>query len=171
MRSSALFAQRRCSYHTIMAKYVPPSKRAGFVPIITPSTSGPPLHKEYGLGAGQLKSFFTHFSDSTVSFFSYPKSRREPKPRLQYDPSRTPESTPLPPSPEPEPRHPLDHIISHLQVHGSSAQPVWDSHQELWTYTNAQKFNTSPEKLTVNMGRPIPVFRYGKGESSKPKWW
>lgn len=156
-----------------MAKYVPPSKRAGYVPsesALPPQTrprpGSQPLSDLYK--TQDLSTHFTHPQDSTFTFFSYPLP--PPPPTLAYDLTRSPVDTPLPPSPVILPRHPLEHVISYIVLF-HNAHPDWDTARELWTHTNAAKIiedywldgivhdqegEAGPRK---NFGRPIPVFR------------
>lgn len=179
----------------MMSKYVPPSKKEGYKPA---SVELPPGYKprrerrdESGSPEGTgddgrhsratLAKIFDTPNEGTFNYFNFnhptPGKRPIPKDRLPYDPSRTPETTPLPPSPSsPEPPHPLGHLIAYIVIFGN-AHPMWDSHRELWSHTDAQKLIDDEQGLRKNFGRPIPVF-LSHGRRSDPGfktsfqgWW
>jgi len=155
-----------------MAKYVPPSKRPGYVP----SQSSIPARRQQYCGkdtynSRELAVHFTHPSDSTLTFFSHPLPL--PPPRLPYDPSRTPYSTPLPPSPVVPPKHPLNNLISFIRIF-ARAHPAWASHRELWVHTQAEKIIKDYQGAKANFGRPIPVFEAAPLHGEKfvdAGWW
>ncbi|ORY25847.1 hypothetical protein BCR39DRAFT_278948 [Naematelia encephala] len=162
-------------------KYIPPSKRAGYVP--SPS-SLPPSARRVSAGAvdsniktlswDELSDHFQHPQDSTFTYFSYPLPPRPRYIRREYDPSRTPETTPLPPSPPPPPPiHPLNNIVSYICIF-QNAHPAWDTDGELWTHSNADKLLEDWKGLRQNFSRPVPVFRAIRGSKSVfgfYGWW
>lgn len=164
-----------------MAKYIPPSRRPGYTPT---GSSLPPSTRERTdvYKAQDLSAHFTHPQDSTFTFFSYPLPPA--RPTLLYDPTRSPEDTPLPPSPVILPRHPLDHIISYIVLF-PNAHPDWNTARELWTHTKAERLLADYWKDGIvrnqegepgprrNFGRPIPVFQVGnrvRGDISFAGW-
>ena len=164
-------------------KYVPPSKRPGYVP---PATSTlPPSSRPYRprqASASDLPTYsplilnnvFTHAQDGTITFFSYPAPFHHRQPPLPYDPTRTPLDTPLPPSPPlPAPIHPLSNLISYISVF-PRAQPAWDSRGELWTHSSADKLIDDGKGEKRNFNRPIPVFVPAPGNLREfifGGWW
>ena len=165
---------------TTTGKYVPPSKRPGYIPS---STSLPPARNfpsrerptTTGIQIHQLSSHFTQPQDSTLTFFSYRLELPEQGPRLPYDPSRSAEATPLPPSPPPPPSiHPLNHLISYIVIFPNS-HPAWKAEHQLWTHTNADKMMSDWKGKKRNFGRPIPVFppfKVGwKEQVNFDGWW
>ncbi|WWC99138.1 hypothetical protein V866_006033 [Kwoniella sp. B9012] len=163
------------------AKYIPPWQRAGY----TPSTSSndlPPPRPRWNnrptpkdlYSQTDLLSIFNHPQDSTLTFFSYSLPPRPPRP--EYDPTHTPESLPLSPSPPPlAPLHPLGYLVSYVVLFGN-AHPVWNEEHELWTHTNADKLIEDHEGKRKNFDRPIPVFRSWRGHDHRAEfefigWW
>jgi hypothetical protein len=156
-----------------MAKYIPPSKRPGYVPPAGPNSSLPPQNRPPIRGrdgtprytAADFTQHFTHPQDSTLSYFAYPPIERS-SPRPPYNPSRTPQDTPLPSSPPPPPpKHPLNHLISYVCIF-NNAHPAWRSDRELWVHTNADKLIADWEGDRKNFGRPMPVFEQMQGSRS-----
>lgn len=180
-----------------MSKYVPPSKREGYKAVSSELPPGykPRRGKQDGKGDGDpkgdgsgdgdrhslatLAKLFDTPNEGTFNYFNHipGNSNPRPRPRLPYDPDRTPETAPLPPSPPPaEPQHPLGHLVAYIVMFGN-AHPMWESHRELWSHTNAQKLIDDEKGLKQNFGRPIPVFQsHGrKGEPGRKTsfqgWW
>lgn len=151
-------------------KYVPPSKREGYKPVSTDLPPGHRIpHRSQGNGDGPgnslstIAKIFDTPTEGTFNFFDHlfdeHPMRRHPREPIPYDPSRTLETTPLPPSPPPpKPRHPLNHLIAYIVMFGR-AHPLWESHKELWSHTNAEKIMEDEAGLKQNFGRPLPVFK------------
>ncbi|WRT65536.1 uncharacterized protein IL334_002481 [Kwoniella shivajii] len=163
-------------------KYIPPSRRAGYVPTLPSKDTPPPRPSrisrdplpDHLYSLTDLYRIFNHPQDSTFTFFSFPApftSRRFKEP---YDPTRTPYNTPLPPSPPPPPPpHPLGHLLSYLVLF-QNAHPSWNDDNQLWTHSNADKLIEDHEKDKKNMGRPLPVFKSFKGRPGELEfigWW
>ncbi|RXK41353.1 hypothetical protein M231_01258 [Tremella mesenterica] len=127
-----------------MSKYVPPSRRPGYVPTssdLPPAPRQPRQNRPDGptYHMSDIEATFGSPQDSTLTFFSYPCPIRKFRPREPYDPSRTPYNTPLPPSPPPlPPPHPLRHLLCWITIF-PDAHPAWQEKRELWTHTNAAK--------------------------------
>lgn len=186
----------RCVYNNSMAKYVPPSRRPGYVPpsttastphtVSTKSSYLPPgrVGSSYTARSGsssgptysiyEVSRHFTHPRDSTLTFFAYPLPPHERPPRPAYDPTHTPETAPLPPSPPPPPpTHPLSHLLSYIVVF-PHANPLWREKNELWLHTGARKMMADWVKPGErrNFGRPVPVFVSAKhDEVAWQGWW
>lgn len=152
-----------------MSKYVPPSKRSGY---ISPTSSTlPPGHRKpfapRSYQVSQIANQFNHGQSSTVTFFNI---RQKPSPRLSwpeyYDPSRTPDNIPLPPSPPPPPPiHPLSYLISYVIIF-PGAHPAWIKEDQLWMHTNADTLIEDSRGGRKNFGRPIPVFGGSHGREN-----
>ena len=166
-----------------MAKYVPPSRRAGYVP---PAASDlpPTPHSSRGSRAfarerpdgegtvsiNTVSRHFTHWRDSTLTFFNHSGEPVPRPPRAPYDPCRTPRSTPLPPSPPPPPpAHPLAHLVSYITLF-PAAHPLWKDKAEMWMHTGAAKMIEDFEGGRRNFGRPIPMFRSFKASNIDMEW-
>lgn len=145
--------------HLYFDMYVPPSRRAGAVA----SAALPPGYKPKFKPQSEVYTKYTlgyqfnHPLDSTLTMFSYhPKLTR--RTRLGYDPERSPEDTPLPPSPIIPPIHPFSHLISYIVVF-RNAHPDWDSAGELWIHTHAEELMKDCGAGKENFERPIPLFK------------
>ncbi|WWC60141.1 uncharacterized protein I303_102705 [Kwoniella dejecticola CBS 10117] len=162
------------------AKYVPPSRRAGYTPS-TSSSDLPPPRPQWNARASEnlysnteLLNIFNHPQDSTITFFSFPAPSRPP--RIPAGDSESATEVPLPPSPPPPPPpHPLGHLVSYIVIFGN-AHPAWEAQHELWTHTNAHKLIGDYEGSRRNFGRPIPVFKSWKGRDRRDEfefigWW
>ena len=171
-------------------KYVPPSKRAGYVP----STSSiPPTHVHNGgfrarwtpgtsLPEGvysrqDLEQHFTHNIEGTLNHFSHLNpSFHDHKPRKGYDPTRAlkdPQEIPLPFSPPPGlPIHPLKHLVSYIVLF-PNAHPCWEKDRELWVHTSAEYIIEDEEGERKNFGRPLPVFQHAQARDTFrfAGWW
>jgi hypothetical protein len=176
-----------------MAKYVPPSKRAGYQPPsatdLPPSSILPRGHASRTRRVGCLESalhelsvHFTHPRESALTFFSYPDPRWssvQASP-LPWDPHGTAEETPLPPSPPPPtPAHPLRHILSYIMLF-TNAHPYWETAGELWIHTNAEilradwgEGDKQGQGDRKNFGRPVPVSHADRvwGQHGFSGWW
>jgi hypothetical protein len=163
---------------TTMSKYVPPSRRPGYVP----STSTlPPGYRSPGTaGEGQytlsdLAEHFNHPQDSTLTFFSHPVPPTSDT-RLGYrDHLRDTIATePQPSAMESTLEHPLRHLVSYGVI-WNNAHPAWEKEGELWIHTNAEKFIDDYEnEKKKNFGRPIPVFAQVRGRHKIVTfigWW
>ncbi|WVQ79033.1 hypothetical protein IAT38_001125 [Cryptococcus sp. DSM 104549] len=171
---------------TSQSKYVPPSRRAGYVPS---SSSTPPSSARRGqpfrpktqldpraVPVDILFDIFQHPQGSTLTWFAYkgedeeetgrsspPKvSPADPAPSTaDTTPSNdvTPSPTPTPTVPviPPTPSHPLHYVISYITVF-PRAHPLWEDEHELWSHSNMEKLIADWEGPKKNFGRPIPVF-------------
>ncbi|WWD16656.1 hypothetical protein CI109_101086 [Kwoniella shandongensis] len=160
---------------TPAGKYVPPSRRPGYIP---PSSSslpppGPSPQRTFRhhnqptdlYSPTDLFHIFNHSRQSTFTYFSFPVTLTRPPrpPPMEYDPCRRPETTPLPPSPPPPPpQHPLSHLVSYVTI-VPNGHPAWDSEMELWSHTNAEMLIEDWQGDKKNFERPLPVFKGWKG--------
>lgn len=148
-------------------KYVPPSKRAGYVPAKTElppgyrpqrsvdRTDNDPQHHHTVIE----RVFDTH-QQGTFNYFEFIPPPLPPQPGASYDPYGPPHTIPLPPSPPPGATvpHPLGHLVAYV-IRFGGAHPFWETNAELWSHTDAEKLiqdESSGQKK--NFGRPIPVF-------------
>lgn len=162
-------------------KYVPPSRREGYV---AKPDARPPWIKdrkddkpksEYNK-FDQLDEIFGAIFQGTYNYFRYRAPEPTPNKPLPYDPTRTPENTPLPPpirSPV-APRHPLGNLVCYVMTFGKG-HPLWHSGGELWSHTDSHILASDWKGDKRNFGRPIPVFHVennsGPGKLGFLGWW
>lgn len=164
-------------------KYVPPSRRPGFVPKAADQPPpGPRRPYQSSARAGhptytitEIQAIFGHPQNHTLTFFSFD----DPPPAKQYnttpyDPAGTPLSIALPPSPPPPPpAHPLNHLVSYVSIF-PFAHPAWETKKELWTHTGAESIIEDFNGGQKSCGRPIPVFHFVRKTSNEMTfegWW
>lgn len=173
-------------------KYVPPSKRPGYVPTTTSAPPPGPTQRQYinprsrdpnkpTYTHSSIRDIFRHPQTSTINTFAFdePEGRhrghytiykRDP----DSDDAPDPVTIPLPPSPPPPPMpHPLSHIVSYTMIF-AYAHPAWESHRELWMHTGAEELLADFQGEKKNFLRPIPVFqavRRNSGQVDFAGWW
>jgi hypothetical protein len=138
-------------------KYVPPSRREGYV---AKPDARPPWIKDRVQRGPKPNS--GHFFEELEAIFSTEQQgtynhyiNREPIiAPLEFDPTRTPYNTPLPLS---TPFHPLGHLICYIMIF-PRAHPLWESGGELWHHTGSGTLAEDWKGEKKNFGRPIPVF-------------
>jgi hypothetical protein len=163
----------RPPHHNMSGKYVPPSRREGYTPKATDTPPWVRLPKpQFRSSIKQdfqlLEQIFQTPQQGTYNYYLYPNP---PQPILAYDPTRTPENTPLPPS---APSHPLGNLICYIMIF-PRAHPLWEEGGELWHHTASETLAGDWKGEKRNFARPIPVFGTSstgmKGKVHCLGWW